>query len=255
LRRFGSGNSINSNASGLSILSASSHKKHTRTASAGTGFIHDNVPGVHSTTHDLQQKLAEMNSYKQILSRQIDTLQNHFDSFATIMENLNKTQDTTEHSNQQLEQQSKNEKGEDSSSSSITNDVKNNIKSMKSDFKAEALTFKATTTGVIYDLSFCIDLMQKEKESWKKKFEEVKLIFLLYTLIVFLVFILKKEVEKRRMLYKKYKELRETNMKSLNTNGPDFEEGAHSLIKEDEFFDAIDNTLDALEFEEERVLK
>ena len=35
--------------------------------------------------------------------------------------------------------------------------------------------------------------------------------------------------------------------------GPDFEEGPHSNIKEEQFFDAIDSTLDTLEQEEERV--
>ena len=34
--------------------------------------------------------------------------------------------------------------------------------------------------------------------------------------------------------------------------GPDFEEGPHSNIKEEQFFDAIDSTLDTLEEEEER---
>lgn len=35
--------------------------------------------------------------------------------------------------------------------------------------------------------------------------------------------------------------------------GPDFEEGPHSNIKDEQFFDAIDSTLDTLEQEEERV--
>ena len=37
--------------------------------------------------------------------------------------------------------------------------------------------------------------------------------------------------------------------------GPDFEEGPHSNMKEDEFYDAIDSTLDTLEKEEERRVK
>jgi len=37
-----------------------------------------------------------------------------------------------------------------------------------------ALTFKATTDGVIHNLAFCIELMQKREDIWKKKYEKVK---------------------------------------------------------------------------------
>jgi hypothetical protein len=36
------------------------------------------------------------------------------------------------------------------------------------------LTFKATTDGVIHNLAFCIELMQKREDIWKKKYEKVK---------------------------------------------------------------------------------
>ncbi len=35
--------------------------------------------------------------------------------------------------------------------------------------------------------------------------------------------------------------------------GPDFEEGPHSNMKEEQFFDAIDSSLDTLEQAEDRV--
>ena len=35
-------------------------------------------------------------------------------------------------------------------------------------------------------------------------------------------------------------------------NGPDYEEGPHSQIGEDEFFDAVENALDRLEEEQAR---
>jgi len=41
------------------------------------------------------------------------------------------------------------------------------------DFKGEAYTFKATTTGIIATLSHCIDLMLQREESWKKRLERV----------------------------------------------------------------------------------
>ena len=41
------------------------------------------------------------------------------------------------------------------------------------DFRGEAITFKATTAGVIQVLSHCIDLMTKREEHWKRKLERV----------------------------------------------------------------------------------
>lgn len=41
------------------------------------------------------------------------------------------------------------------------------------DFKGEAITFKATTAGIIASLSHCIDLMNKREEYWKAKFDKV----------------------------------------------------------------------------------
>lgn len=38
-----------------------------------------------------------------------------------------------------------------------------------------AITFKATTDGVIHNLAFCIELMQKREETWRKKYEKVDL--------------------------------------------------------------------------------
>jgi len=42
------------------------------------------------------------------------------------------------------------------------------------DFKGEAYTFKATTTGIIATLSHCIELMSQREESWKKRLERVR---------------------------------------------------------------------------------
>jgi len=37
-----------------------------------------------------------------------------------------------------------------------------------------ALTFKATTDGVIHNLAISIELMQKREDIWRKKYEKVK---------------------------------------------------------------------------------
>jgi hypothetical protein len=38
---------------------------------------------------------------------------------------------------------------------------------------SSALTFKATTDGVIHNLAFSIELMQKREDIWRKKYEKV----------------------------------------------------------------------------------
>uniref|UniRef100_A0A8C1JX44 Ceramide transfer protein n=1 Tax=Cyprinus carpio TaxID=7962 RepID=A0A8C1JX44_CYPCA len=92
------------------------------------------------------------------------------------------------------------------------------------DFKGEAITFKATTVGILATLSHCIDLMVKREDSWQKRLD--------------------KEMEKRRRVEDAYKSaLSELKMKS-HFGGPDYEEGPNSLINEDEFFDAVEAALD-----------
>jgi len=48
-----------------------------------------------------------------------------------------------------------------------------------------AITFKATTDGVIHNLAFCIELMQKREDIWKKKYEKVKNIVISYRIELF----------------------------------------------------------------------
>ena len=42
------------------------------------------------------------------------------------------------------------------------------------DFKGEAITFKATTSGIINTLSHCIELLTQREENWKRRFEKVR---------------------------------------------------------------------------------
>ena len=39
------------------------------------------------------------------------------------------------------------------------------------DFKGEAITFKATTAGILATMSHCIEVMSQREEQWKKKLE------------------------------------------------------------------------------------
>ncbi len=43
------------------------------------------------------------------------------------------------------------------------------------DIRAQAVTFKATTTGLVSTLSQCIEIMSKREESWQKRLEKVRM--------------------------------------------------------------------------------
>ncbi|MCL4139552.1 UNVERIFIED_CONTAM: hypothetical protein GTU68_023169, partial [Idotea baltica] len=67
---------------------------------------------------------------------------------------------------------------------------------------------------------------------------------------------LEKEVEKRRRVEAKLKALSggapdQAPTRYVVMGGPDYEEGPHSVIGEDEFYDAIESALDKMEEEEE----
>nr|XP_023401422.1 LOW QUALITY PROTEIN: collagen type IV alpha-3-binding protein [Loxodonta africana] len=92
------------------------------------------------------------------------------------------------------------------------------------DFKGEAITFKATTAGILATLSHCIELMVKREDSWQKRLD--------------------KEIEKRRRIEEAYKNAMTELKKKSHFGGPDYEEGPNSLINEEEFFDAVEAALD-----------
>lgn len=41
------------------------------------------------------------------------------------------------------------------------------------DFKGEAITFKATTEGILSTMSHCIEIMVKREENWQKRLDKV----------------------------------------------------------------------------------
>ncbi|RXN21203.1 collagen type IV alpha-3-binding isoform X1 [Labeo rohita] len=125
LRRHGSLLSLTSAASGLSTTSASSFKKG----------------------YSLREKLAEMETFRDILCRQVDTLQKYFDNCA----------DT------------------DSKDELLRDKVfpVDNLKGpLGIDFKGEAITFKATTAGILSTLSHCIDILVKKEDSWQRRLDK-----------------------------------------------------------------------------------
>nr|XP_035956837.1 ceramide transfer protein isoform X3 [Halichoerus grypus] len=205
LRRHGSMVSLVSGASGYSATSTSSFKKG----------------------HSLREKLAEMETFRDILCRQVDTLQKYFDACADAV------------SKDELQRDKVVEDDEDDFPTTRSDgDFLHNTNGNKEklfphvtprgingiDFKGEAITFKATTAGILATLSHCIELMVKREDSWQKRLD--------------------KDSEKRRRIEEAYKNAMTELKKKSHFGGPDYEEGPNSLINEEEFFDAVEAALD-----------
>uniref|UniRef100_A0A674PAT3 Ceramide transfer protein n=1 Tax=Takifugu rubripes TaxID=31033 RepID=A0A674PAT3_TAKRU len=208
---YGSESSLRRQGSMLSLTSATSGYSATSTSSFKKG-------------HSLREKLAEMETFRDILCRQVDTLQKYFDGCADAVskDELQRDKimedDEEEFPNTRTDEFLHNN-GKEKLLQSLTPKGINGI-----DFKGEAITFKATTAGILATLSHCIDLMVKREDSWQRRLE--------------------KEMEKRRRIEEGYKSALNELKKKSHFGGPDYEEGPNSLINEDEFFDAVEAALD-----------
>lgn len=179
LKRHGSAVSLASNT--LSTASTSSFKK----------------------TRGLREKLSELETFRDILCGQIDTLQSYFDECAHP---TNSTETSGANSTPP-------------------------VNSRAIDFKGEAMTFKATTSGVLATLEHCLEMVRQNEDLWRKRLE--------------------REMERRRRLEENIKTLRSHGSRSTVHAGPDCEEGPHSTMNEDEFYDAMETGLDKMEEEVE----
>ncbi|XP_076854200.1 ceramide transfer protein isoform X6 [Brachyhypopomus gauderio] len=201
LKHHGSTLSLTSAASGLSATSSSSFRKGD----------------------SLQEKLAEMETFRDILCRQVDTLQMYFDSCAG---GDNRDEFHIEKADD-----------EDFPTSRPDADYLLNYSSKDKllhtagprgsigiDFKGEAITFKATTAGILSTLSHCIETMVKREEIWQRRLD--------------------KEMERRRRIEESYKSVLTDLKRKSQYGGPDYEEGPNSLLNEDEFYDAVEAALD-----------
>ncbi|XP_069565495.1 ceramide transfer protein-like isoform X2 [Brachyistius frenatus] len=205
LRRHGSMLSLTSAASALSSASTSSFKKG----------------------HRLREKLSEMETFRDILCRQVDTLQKYFDSCADVVSKDEFQRDRVEEDEDEFPTTTR-PNGEYNHNNNGSKEKLFSPASPKGmngiDFKGEAITFKATTAGILSTLSHCIELMVKREDSWQKRVD--------------------KELEKRRRVEDAYKSAMNELKKKSHYGGPDYEEGPNSLINEDEFFDAVEAALD-----------
>ncbi|XP_051924390.1 ceramide transfer protein-like isoform X3 [Hippocampus zosterae] len=210
---YGSESSLRRHGSMLSLTSAASAVSATSTSSFKKG-------------HRLCEKLAEMETFRDILCRQVDTLQKYFDSCADAVSKDEFHRDRVEEDEDDFPAASRPD-GE----CCYNNGSKEKLFAPASpkgingiDFKGEAITFKATTAGILSTLSHCIELMVKREDSWQKRLD--------------------KELEKRRRVEDAYKSAVHELKKKSHYGGPDYEEGPNSLINEDEFFDAVEAALD-----------
>ncbi|XP_027008521.1 ceramide transfer protein isoform X3 [Tachysurus fulvidraco] len=220
---YGSESSLRRHGSMLSLTSATSSYSATSTSSFKKG-------------HSLREKLAEMETFRDILCRQVDTLQKYFDACSDavskdelqrdkIVEDDEDDFPTTRADGEFLHNHNgSREKLFQSLSTKGLNGI---------DFKGEAITFKATTAGILATLSHCIDLMVKREDSWQRRLD--------------------KETERRRRVEEAYKTALSELKKKSHFGGPDYEEGPNSLINEDEFFDAVEAALDRQDKIEEQV--
>ncbi|XP_055679742.1 ceramide transfer protein [Lutzomyia longipalpis] len=176
LRRHGSSVSLQSTT--LSTASGSSLKRANRS---------------------LREKLHEIETFKDILYGQIETLQRYFDACAEI---------NGQKDGQPLE-------------------MVDGLRPI--DFKGEAITFRATTSGVLTTLQHCLEVIAQRDDSWRRKLD--------------------REIEKRKKLEDLYRQVKQRleSVRNSSLPGPDLEEGPHSTLPEDEFFDAVESGLDKME--------
>nr|XP_053636517.1 ceramide transfer protein-like isoform X2 [Cherax quadricarinatus] len=232
LRRHGSTISLTSNT--FSTTSGSSLKK----------------------SKGLKEKLAELETYRDILLRQMDTLQSYFDACAETVKDVKNAEPTCNgHESENdgtIEVAVAAEYGLGESPKvggrafsphhlpypQVSKEILLKHGAYALDFRGEALTFKATTAGILTTLSHCVDVMNQREESFKKRLE--------------------REGEKQRRLEERLNHAladiakeRPTTRRVVVMGGPDYEEGPHSVIGEDEFYDAVESALDKMDEEEE----
>lgn len=218
---------------GASMLSLSSVTSQTLSTTSSSSF---------KKGRSLREKLMEMDTFREILCRQVDTLQTYFDSCAdtAISNSVHDDQGVQDDifEDDQIDHDADDEMDGLSSTPTPGGLMNSKRRSMSEtgpinhfshskyaiDFKGEALTFKATTSGILATLSHCIDLLTKKEEYWKRKYE--------------------KESEKRKKLEEQCKKAILIARKKSFVSGPDFVEGPHMMLNEEEFYDAVETALD-----------
>ncbi|XP_065577020.1 ceramide transfer protein-like isoform X3 [Artemia franciscana] len=199
-----------SNGSGL--------KRHGSSVSIVSASV--NSVSHSQSTKIVKEKMDEMETFRDLLVKQVDSLQKFFDTCKDTF-STEKDGDAIGIS------------GSESPNSDHKMKEQLAVAAAQAfDFRGEALTFKTTSAGVLIALQHCLDIISQREDLWRKKLE--------------------KEVEKRKKIEELYKgsELTKQRPKLTIMSGPDYEEGPHSQIGEEEFFDAVEAGLDKLDQEQ-----
>ncbi|CAD5111456.1 DgyrCDS767 [Dimorphilus gyrociliatus] len=193
----------------------------------------------------LRERLLEIETFRDILCRQVEGLQNYFDACASavqhgVIEDLEDIGDPDENPQNNVVNGYSSETTSPFMPFSVSKSSKDIASILRQhgahaiDFKGESNTFKATTAGIMSTLSHCIEIMNQREEAWRKRLD--------------------KEMEKRKKYQEAYKQelLREQQVPKTGLfSSPDYEEGPHSKLKEEEFYDAVEAALDTLDRDEE----
>ncbi|XP_043230501.1 ceramide transfer protein-like isoform X4 [Amphibalanus amphitrite] len=211
---YGSANSLKRHGSALSL---------TSNTLSGSGV---------KWCKGLREKVEELETFRDILTRQVDTMQNYFDACISV------TDAGRGHG-----------VGHPAPTPSREAFQAQGLDPI--DFKGEAITFKATTSGVLSTLQHCAELMAQREDAWRRRME--------------------RELERRRQLEELLARQQEaaalaagagtpppsspasagSKQRHIMFGGPDYQEGPHSTIGEDEFFDAVESALDRITEDQE----
>nr|XP_032824212.1 ceramide transfer protein-like isoform X1 [Petromyzon marinus] len=221
---YGSEANLRRHGSMLSVTSATSSFSATSTSSLKKG-------------RSLREKLLELETFRDILCRQVDSLQKYFNACAGSNDYLHRDAAELEEDVDDDDLPTPRPNGEVPPNSNGSKDKvfpPHLPKGMNGlDFKGEAITFKATTAGILSTLSHCIDLMVKCEEGWQKRLE--------------------KEQDRRRRLEDAYRYAMDKLTTKAYMAGPDFEEGPNSIMNDEEFYDAVEAALDRQDKIEEQI--
>ena len=141
----------------------------------------------------------ELETFRDIVCRQIDTLQSYFDACAEVSSKQSGHVDIRDQHHDDVfgdhdaddemdelsstptpatmnELRNKNRAESDALDSAATMAAAKGI-----DFKGEAITFKATTVGILATLAHCLEIMNKREDYWQRRLDKVMVLFVLRT--------------------------------------------------------------------------
>ncbi|XP_018020850.1 ceramide transfer protein isoform X2 [Hyalella azteca] len=204
----------------------------------------------------LRDKLAELETYRDILIKQMDALQSFFDACSDLSKNKSLLCNGSHDSGDVVTAEGELPVAPEVT---LTTDMLDKYGASVLDFKGEALTFKATTAGIQQTLAQCVEILSQREEAYKRRLE--------------------KEVERRKCAEERVQQYKAqveecgvsgggvgaaavgigsmprvtvpADARGMMLGGPDYEEGPHSVMGEDEFYDAVESTLDKMDEEDE----